>query len=497
MKRPAFRIVVIVSWLAAMALLARRELLVEYFAHTLRGYRSLVSGSVLLSDSWMRLIHDGVPIGYSHTNFEINQSNPVRHLEINNRMLMRMTLLGESRTLSVESTAALDALNHLHEFTFELSAQGYRINVLGRRFQDNQFDVTIRSDSTRSRTRITIPDDVVIFSPMTEMMLRRMAPGDHVTFRALDPATLSTLPVLVSALRNETITIGDQSHHTTVLRSEVNGMEVTTWIDKDGRTIRQVTPLWTMEQCTPDEAFASLRDDTPAPDFIRRMAVPLDGILAAPRERPSIRMELQGVTLDPARIASSRQVVESTGPTGSVLTVYHGDHLPAHAPLPVPDAALTASTPFIQADDPAMRKQADAITRSTRSTLEAVDAITGWVHENMEKTMRITMPSALDILKTLAGDCNEHTYLAVGLARAAGIPADIKVGLAFHEDRFFYHAWPAFYTDGAWIETDPTWGQRRVDATHLALVSGEMASQVELVRLIGRLRIRILEGNPP
>ncbi|NIY18860.1 MAG: hypothetical protein GWM98_30410 [Nitrospinaceae bacterium] len=40
---------------------------------------------------------------------------------------------------------------------------------------------------------------------------------------------------------------------------------------------------------------------------------------------------------------------------------------------------------------------------------------------------------------------------------------------------------------------DPTWGQPLVDATHIRLTEGELASQIELIGLLGRLKIELLE----
>ena len=106
----------------------------------------------------------------------------------------------------------------------------------------------------------------------------------------------------------------------------------------------------------------------------------------------------------------------------------------------------------------------------------------------------MSLPSALDVLRTLRGDCNEHTVLAVALARAAGITAAMKAGLVWHKDAFYYHAWPAFYA-GGWFETDPTLDQPFADATHLALVEGDVADQIAILKFIGRLQIELLEAE--
>ena len=139
-----------------------------------------------------------------------------------------------------------------------------------------------------------------------------------------------------------------------------------------------------------------------------------------------------------------------------------------------------------------MIKKAAEVVGDMKAPLDKARAIYQWVNRQVDKEMTISLPSALDVLHTMKGDCNEHTYLAVALARAAGLPAKVTVGLAHHEGAFYYHAWPAIYA-GGWLEMDPTWGQETVDATHIALVEGEMEQQVQLIKVIGQLKIRVLE----
>ena len=155
-------------------------------------------------------------------------------------------------------------------------------------------------------------------------------------------------------------------------------------------------------------------------------------------------------------------------------------------------APFLAASQGVQSDDAAMIARAGEITANCADPLAAASAIFHWVYKNVRKEMTVSLPSALDVLKQLKGDCNEHTYLFVGLARAAGIPAKIKVGLAYQDGAFYYHAWPAAFV-GDWLEMDPTWGQETVDATHIALVEGDLADQLQLVKVMGQLQITVVE----
>ena len=163
-----------------------------------------------------------------------------------------------------------------------------------------------------------------------------------------------------------------------------------------------------------------------------------------------------------------------------------------------------ASSPFIQSDHPRITKTADKIVSGTTNALEAASLIHKWVSSQMVPAPSPGVPSALDVLNTLEGDCNEHTYLFVALARAAGIPSTIKVGVVYHNGAFYYHAWPTVYV-GEWIEMEPTFRppQLVADATHIAMFEGGFADQLGLVSTIRRMKIEVLStryadtNNPP
>ena len=80
--------------------------------------------------------------------------------------------------------------------------------------------------------------------------------------------------------------------------------------------------------------------------------------------------------------------------------------------------------------------------------------------------------------------------LYVALARSVGLPARTAAGLVYLRGRFYYHAWPEVWL-GRWVAVDPTLGQFPADAAHLRFVTGELARQLDLVRLIGRLRLDV------
>jgi transglutaminase-like putative cysteine protease len=114
------------------------------------------------------------------------------------------------------------------------------------------------------------------------------------------------------------------------------------------------------------------------------------------------------------------------------------------------------------------------------------------VYGRLRKDITLSVPSAVQVLETGQGDCNEHTVLYVALARSVGLPTRTAVGLVHVNGRFYYHAWPEVWLD-RWVAVDPTLDQFPADASHLRFLVGGLARQVELIRLIGRLDLEVVE----
>ena len=152
--------------------------------------------------------------------------------------------------------------------------------------------------------------------------------------------------------------------------------------------------------------------------------------------------------------------------------------------------------PLIQSDDPRIQEEARRVVgRWLRNPKEAAGRLTTRVDRMLSKSVTFSIPSALQVLDSRQGDCNEHTVLYVAMARALGLPARTAVGLVYLDGSFFYHAWPEVWL-GEWVAVDPTFGQYPADAAHIRFVVGGLAQQVEIIRLIGRLNIEVLEPTP-
>lgn len=146
------------------------------------------------------------------------------------------------------------------------------------------------------------------------------------------------------------------------------------------------------------------------------------------------------------------------------------------------------------ASHPRVRETAQIAVGPETDTWRRAVRIHDWVFRNITKTPVISIPSALDVLQTREGDCNEHAVLFTALARAAGIPTRIAVGIVWSDESmaFGYHAWAEVYV-GEWIPMDPTFGQPIADATHIKLLNGGIDQWPRLLPYIGAMQIEVIE----
>ena len=473
--------------------LFRYEAFPGWFTRALPGYRGILPGGPVVLDSWMKILFQGKPIGYSQTQITTDEKNPAEQYKVTSKTILNINVMGEPQNITIAADASLNALYDLQRFYFLMAAERYSIRVDGRRKGRETFVARITSPAGIRHVTVKIPDDAILYSPMLELSLSRLKPGQELRVKTLDPTTLSTADVIVRAVGSEMLRVNGQEQSATVLEMDVHGMKVRAWMDSDGRMLRQDTPFgWTMEATTAEEALAlTFNLDDAGDDMLRAMAVPVRGDIADPRKCRRLTLRLKGRPVAAVAWGTGRQSVDSGGESDVVLTIRSETIPELQGPMQDEVRPYLASTDFVQSSDPDIVAKARAIVGDETDRVKMVHAIYEWVYRKVKKQPTVSLPSALDVLRNMEGDCNEHTYLFVALARAVGIPAKIKVGLLYTNGSFYYHAWPAAYV-GRWWELDPTIGQEAVDATHVAILEGETADQLKLLGLVGQLSAEVV-----
>jgi len=277
----------------------------------------------------------------------------------------------------------------------------------------------------------------------------------------------------------------------------MGGVEVAAWIDELGRIVLARSPVgFTMERTAFEIAHENFRRRETrglvleTGDLINQTAI-ASNVRLEDAPRGTLAVRLAGVTLSGFDLAGGRQ--ELAGDTLKVRSETEAElgatyRLPSTAPELRPYVEPEA---LIQSTDPRIQAQARQIVGRTRDPRRVAQALNEWVYDNLRKEITVSIPSAVQVLESRRGDCNEHTVLYVALARAIGLPVRTAAGLVYLRGRFYYHAWPEVYLNG-WVAVDPTFGQFPADASHLRFTIGGLARQVELIRLIGRLKLEVV-----
>lgn len=503
-SRHAIGVTVLAIWLCMLGWHVRREYFVPEAERLAAGARMLAPGA-----HWYVVRMGDVPIGIAQSRLDTVPEGYV----FNDEMTMDVPALGEVHRALARTQINLGQSLELVSFDFALDSEIGQFEVSGVAEGDSALAVTMNAGSGPQRSRMEIGAGLLLDAALSLRMAASGAlrEGNEFTARIFDPSSMSERDVLVSVGPRETIVVSDSARIengrwvATLLDTvpvfrvdqKFGGVSISNWIDEDGQIVRAESPLgFTIERMYYElarQAWQGGRQSELAQGYgalIEGTAISADVDVTAVAERAQLRVRLGGVDLEGFDLEGGRQSLE-----GDTLTVRSESLGRASYALPFTgggeQAAELESTPLIQADDPRIIEMARRIARGSTDPAEVAMRLNEWVYDALEKDVTLSVPSALQVLEARRGDCNEHTVLYVALARALGLPTRTAVGLVHIDGGFYYHAWPEVWLD-EWVAVDPTLGQYPADASHLRFLSGGLARQVELIRLIGRLQLEVI-----
>ena len=273
------------------------------------------------------------------------------------------------------------------------------------------------------------------------------------------------------------------------------GVTMRSWITDTGEVVKEESPMGLLVvRETPEQAQALAVPGSVQSDLLEAAAlVPVHPQrIDDPRTVSRLRVRIEGLTgLDPADLEGAGQSAVS-----GAIELRDARDLTA-GPIPADLEPYLRAETFLESDAPEIRAEAEKATAGAGTPRLQAERLARHVHTIVEKRPTVSLPSALEVLKTRVGDCNEHTALYVAMARSIGLPARIAAGLVYLKGAFYYHAWPEVFVAeapgrGLWLPVDPTLNQFPADATHVRLARGGLDKQAAIVGLIGHARLDIL-----
>jgi len=436
-------------------------------------------------DSWMNILQNGRKIGSSHTFISKAETGYV----LKETLYIRLKTMGLIQDLILNTAGKLNKDFTLSSFDFEVrsgrfyfSAQG---SVSGNLLSVKTHDVgSVKNVHTKIKEKLYTSPGIIHAAHASGMK-----PGDEFIFHVFDPMSMSSEPVTVKVIGKENILNMGIQKNSMKVAIQYQGATQLAWIGEHGEVIREKGILgFSLEKTTRKDALFGLLDES-SQDLTEIASVTSNVIFDNPLTLERIDVEISGINTKNVHLESQRQVLKD-----NVLIIRKEDlaQLPdvIHHMNTIPDRFIRPE-PFIESDHPKILNVVEKMITDDDTPLEKANKLMTWVHKNIEKRPVLSLPDALGTLMNKVGDCNEHAVLLAALSRAAGIPARIEAGLVYLNGKFYYHAWNSLYI-GKWISADSTLGQLPVDVTHIRFSSGTMQQQLDIMNVIGNVRLKII-----
>jgi transglutaminase-like putative cysteine protease len=306
-----------------------------------------------------------------------------------------------------------------------------------------------------------------------------------------DVTMLDVATAEVQVLGREKLELDGRKYDAVKYTTKLSKITMTTWVDADGLVLREESPpKMRSERAEMKDVLANETGDSQV-DVLRIFSVPVDTVIQEPELVRRAKVQLSGIEAGEYEFASDNQKVVTEKPL--VLEITSPEPPSTPVPLPVKGGEeFLKPTVSIQCDDAGIKRQAAAEVGKLTDAVEATRKLVSWVFTAMDKQATASFPTAVDVLAGMKGDCNEHSVLLAALCRASGIPTKVVVGLVYLNGAFYYHAWNEVLLD-RWVPVDATFGEFPAGALRVRLAEGEISKQAEILGLVGRLQIKILE----
>lgn len=440
-------------------------------------------------EEWLGVFLQGQRVGYSFT--KTTRSSDGMALE--NKTLITLNMMNAIRTLTTHAFIHTAPDYTLKDFIIEIATAGHPTRIEGI-LNDRVLTLTSYSQGVPQTQQINLPEKPYFPDAMEELIkTRKLKPGDVLKIPYFDPTTQSSATATVRMdEKGTTMVLGREI---TARKVEINfmGMISELWFDDEYRLVKNYSPNLGLEMI-PMSKTDALAEIEPANafDLLSFFAVRIEPPIKPAADLNRLRLELQEITAEGLDLSDAGQKIIAAEPLTLELSRINPADLPSLSlPMSEPRAFLQPSV-YIQCDHPAIIKAAQEMLNGETDGRRAVAKLTEGVYRLLRKNPTASLPSALDVLKTKEGDCNEHAILFAALARSAGIPTKICVGLVnLYGDAYWYHAWCAVWL-GAWVPVDPTFNQFPADLYHLKLKEGEISEQAQVLRVVGKLKIKII-----
>jgi hypothetical protein len=437
-------------------------------------------------DAWFTISQGRRKIGYAHRRFFPTEAG----YRLTEEVLLRINTMGVVQALNFQTEGNLDSRLTLTSFNFRLNSSLFRFAARGV-VRDRLLTLHAGVPGEERKLEIILREPLHLSSGIFDVSrFAGLQPGESRTFHVFDPVAMGERPVRLSLSEGEEVIL-HQGRKKRARKVSLDFMGTTqfAWLGEDGAVLKEQGILGiTLERSAKQEALEDIEPGESA-DLTELASIPANKTIGDPDSVRELRVRLGNLGDTAFFLDGGRQTLQKDIlliRKEAIPAAGRGDKIGRDSPSLKP-------SPLIQSDHPLIVGKAREIVSKSDTDEAKAGKIVNWVYKHVKKRPVLSVPNALETLTNLVGDCNEHAVLVAALARAAGIPAEVEAGLVYLRGRFYYHAWNVLYL-GEWITADAVFGQMPADVTHLRFVRGATERQIDLLGLVGRVHLEILDG---
>ncbi len=158
-----------------------------------------------------------------------------------------------------------------------------------------------------------------------------------------------------------------------------------------------------------------------------------------------------------------------------------------------------AANALMQSDDPTVKAIAAKVVHKGDDAWTAVRALQKWTNDNMHFDLGVAIAPASEVARNRGGTCFGYSMLLGSLARAAGVPSRLRMGLVYAGGIWGGHAWVDVLIGNKWIPIDGAlYSPGPADAARFSCFTGSLEENTisemnSLAQLFGNVDVKILE----
>ena len=345
---------------------------------------------------WRGVYYRGEKIGFTVSQVQTTDDG----FELQEDGRLQFSLLGSTTAAILKTTARVDRSFALQSFDFSLDPGTGPMSIKGRLTGlDLALEIGSASGS-RSETRHLPEAPSLMLSVGRRLAAEGLLAGTKKQWMVFDPATMKNAPVAIAIGAREVVSAGNRRPIPAFkVDMTFSGLTTTSWITDTGEIVREESPMGLITVLeTQEEATALAVSNRMQEDMLQAAAIvpamaPRQRIVES-RDVKKLKLRLVGATLSKADVEGSGQSIDGE----FVEIIDPRDLVPGPAPKDL--AQYLQPEPFIESDAPEIRAEAEKMVAGIAGVRARAERLTREVNALIEKKPTVSLPSALEVIRT-------------------------------------------------------------------------------------------------